>query len=1024
LRIASLGRLALAAVFLLCAARARGEELLGRTVVSVACVADGPFKKDEVAALVALKAGRPLTEEDTAATLRNLYATGHFADARIEAVADGDGVAVTVVLFAAYRIHPLVFTGNLPVSRAELRKALPFAPDALYSDASLEEGAAAIVRRLQADGYLSAHVRVDVTLDPERFRARVTYTIQAGPSALAVAPLFDGDTAPFSGAELARSLKLKPGTRFRESVARADATRLMEFLHERDYYRALVELIAVQPVEGGHLMPVYRLRVGPRVVFEASGMKPKKLAKDLHALAETQPIEEELVLQYVEGRKEALQRSGHYRATVTYVFDARSDPTVTRIAVNVVEGPKFFVEAVKFEGNASVRDRRLYDLMATHRKGLPLLAPGRLVDSVLAADAETILAYYQSEGFIRAKVLPPRVEDGVKPGGLIVTVAVTEGPRAFVEARVIEGAEHLDQETAVKLLTVKEGSAFNPNAVRQDVGVVSSWYHDHGYREAAVRDSMALSDDGTKARVTYAVEEGDKSFFGKTIVRGNTRTRTSAIERLVAWMEGEPVSEAKLLDTQRALSRAGVFRRVEVRPQRPDPSRQTRNVEIEVEEGRPWSLLYGVGYRYAPGAPNTTGGNTSDPYVSGGVSYNNVLGRMISAGVEAQYAPFSRLGRLQVSLREPFFFGTSYPLNVFGFYSRELIQDVELERTGVAVNSSKIVSRGLRIGLTTTYQLIRPTNPESFSVIDQIGLPAINRPIDELSIGPDVLFDRRDDIIDPHKGYYLSAAYKYASARPVNPPVAYPLPDVTVRFSRFSTQATGFLDLGRRWTLVASARVGGAFDVSPDNSPIPIAERLFAGGRSTDRAFDTDLLGVPASAGSPLDPNQTVDYSTIATPKTSTGAGSCATVYPHGFPNPPSGSSAAPADYDCTVGPRIVGGKGFLGLNVELRIPIAGNLGAVVFYDAAQVWSDLSQVSLRFEGASGLRQGAGFGLRFMTPIGPARVEYGWPLMARTIPFSIVQVDVDSRGRAFLVNVFGQDRVRESGHFFFSIGYPF
>jgi len=1022
LRVARLGRLALAAALLFPAARAGGEELSGRIISSVSCVADGAFKKDEVAALVTLKAGRALSDEDTAATLRNLYATGHFADARIEAVAEGDGVAVTVVLFMAYRIHPLVFTGKLPVSRAELRKALAFAPDALYSDASLEEGAVAISRRLQAEGYLSARVTVDVALDRERFRARVTYAIEAGPAALADAPIFDGDTAPFSAPELTRSLKLKPGTRFRESVARADATRLAEFLHGRDYYRALVELIAVQPVDSGRLTPVYRVRVGPRVLFEASGMKPKKLAKDLHALAETQPIEEELVLQYVEGRKDALQRSGHYRATVTYVFDAKSDPSVTRIAVTVVEGPKFFVEAVKFEGNDSVPDRKLYDLMATHRKGLPLLAPGRLVDSVLSADAETMLAYYQSEGFIRARVPPPHIENGVKPGGLVVTVAVTEGPQAFVEAPSLEGAEHLDPETAAKLLKVKEGAAFNPNAVRQDVGAVTSWYHDHGFREAAVRDSVALSEDGRKARVTYAVEEGDKTYFGKTIVKGNTRTRTSAIERLVAWKEGEPVSEAQILDTQRALSRAGVFRRVEVRPQRPDPSRQTRNVEVDVEEGRPWSLLYGVGYRYAPGAPNT-GGSTSDPYLTGGVSYNNLLGRMISAGLEAQYAPFSKLGRLQVSLREPFFFGTSYPLNLFGFYSRELIQDVELERTGVALNSSKIVARGLRVGLTTTYQLIRPTNPESFSVIDQISLPAINRPIDEIGVGPDILFDRRDDIIDPHSGYYLSGAYKYASAKPVNPPVAFPLPDVTVRFSKFSTQATGFLDLGRHWTLVASARVGGTFGVTPDDSPIPVAERFFAGGRSTERAFDTDLLGIPGATT--LDPNQTVDYSTIATPKTSTGAGSCATVYPHGFPNPPGGSSASPADFDCTVGPRIVGGKGFLALNVELRIPIAGNLGAVIFYDAAQVWRDFSQVSLRFEGASGLRQGAGLGLRFMTPIGPARVEYGWPLMARTIPFSIVQVDTEARtGRAFIVNVFGQDTVKEAGHFFFSIGYPF
>ena len=44
--------------------------------------------------------------------------------------------------------------------------------------------------------------------------------------------------------------------------------------------------------------------------------------------------------------------------------------------------------------------------------------------------------------------------------------------------------------------------------------------------------------DGTSAEVVYEVEEGVRSFFGKTIVRGNTRTGTDRITRLVTWMYG------------------------------------------------------------------------------------------------------------------------------------------------------------------------------------------------------------------------------------------------------------------------------------------------------------------------------------------------------------------------------------------------------------------------------------------------------------------------------------------------------
>ena len=184
---------------------------------------------------------------------------------------------------------------------------------------------------------------------------------------------------------------------------------------------------------------------------------------------------------------------------------------------------------------------------------------------------------------------------------------------------------------------------------------------------------------------------------------------------------------------------------------------------------------------------------------------------------------------------------------------------------------------------------------------------------------------------------------------------------------------------------------------------MPIGEQFLAGGRSTNRAFDNEVLGIP---------KETVDYSTIATPHTGSGKGSCASAYPD------------LSTYDCDVGPRIVGGNGFLAFNVELRIPIAGNLGGVLFYDAAQVWKQFSQIRFQFEGERGLRQGVGFGLRYMTPIGPVRVEYGWPVKARTIPFDIVQPVYDSHGNVIGFNVLGHDTVKEKGRFFFSIGYPF
>jgi outer membrane protein assembly factor BamA len=126
------------------------------------------------------------------------------------------------------------------------------------------------------------------------------------------------------------------------------------------------------------------------------------------------------------------------------------------------------------------------------------------------------------------------------------------------------------------------------------------------------------------------------------------------------------------------------------------------------------------------------------------------------------------------------------------------------------------------------------------------------------------------------------------------------------------------------------------------------------------------------------------------------------------------------AGYDCDAGPRIVGGNGFLGLNAEFRFPILGNLGGTVFYDAAQVWKKPGDIRVALEGEDGLRQGVGVGLRYMTPIGPVRVEYGWPLDARTVPFNIKLLEENRDVR----DTIPAGARKEKGQFFFSIGYPF
>jgi outer membrane translocation and assembly module TamA len=55
-------------------------------------------------------------------------------------------------------------------------------------------------------------------------------------------------------------------------------------------------------------------------------------------------------------------------------------------------------------------------------------------------------------------------------------------------------------------------------------------------------------------------------------------------------------------------------------------------------------------------------------------------------------------------------------------------------------------------------------------------------------------------------------------------------------------------------------------------------------------------------------------------------------------------------------------------------MPVWGKLGAVVFLDYGNVWAG----TFDFEPGN-LRYALGPGLRYMTPIGPARIDFGWQL---------------------------------------------
>ena len=69
-----------------------------------------------------------------------------------------------------------------------------------------------------------------------------------------------------------------------------------------------------------------------------------------------------------------------------------------------------------------------------------------------------------------------------------------------------------------------------------------------------------------------------------------------------------------------------------------------------------------------------------------------------------------------------------------------------------------------------------------------------------------------------------------------------------------------------------------------------------------------------------------------------------------------------------------IGGNSMLAFSEEIRRIVKGNLGAVLFIDGGNVWADSWSINL-----SDLHYAAGMGLRYQTPIGPIRFDFGYQL---------------------------------------------
>ncbi|HXI14021.1 MAG TPA: outer membrane protein assembly factor BamA [Thermoanaerobaculia bacterium] len=924
------------------------------TIRSVSFRTDAAFDVKPLTTLVTMEQGSAYSIRGVQRAIESLYATGDFRDIQVDAVDAGGVVDLTFILSLNYRIGTVVVEGL--GDRDGARRKIEIKSGEVLRLTAVDRNAEDLRKDLVKNGYLTATVDPETTFARQENRADVIFHTTSGKQAIVGAVLLEGDLAPFTREKLLEQMKRGPGKVFRPDEAKRDADRIENFLVRKDHRRAEVRYLGEQiDAPGGEVTTRYRVAVGPVVKVEVSGV-PRRSIRRLIPFRRSEGYTQDVLVRAEERIRTEYQTRGHFLASVDYEEKlVGSDWIVT---FNVNPGKKYQVREVRFEGNQQLDDGKLEGVVATAPPGgvrrivaSLLRRPTGITPDQLSADRDALESYYKLDGFSEAIVSPPLTAT-TADGALNVTFPIVEGPRTVVTAVAVEGNEQIETRKLPQL-SLKVGNALNPLLLSQDIVSLQTFYSDRGNVEIQVTPDVQYSEGKTAAKVLYKLAEGTRVRTGNVIADGNSYTDSYVILRKAGIKPGQPFSFRNLFEAQRDLYRLGIFQRVDIQPDQSATATGTRNVKIEVEEGKNLTIAGSVGF--SSGEALRT---------SASITHRNLFGKGRYLGLDASVSLPEK--RYSATYREPFIFGYDIPTQ-FTIYKRDTTRntrdfELAINRYGVFVEASRVFREQTRWSVRYEYRVVSTPcrekegrDPKVCEDLTIIGREDTRARIS--SVTPSFFWDKRDDQIDPKRGFFSNASLEYAF------PILKSSGEVDdqARFLKQYAQGAWYIGLSRRTLVALSARLGlihaqGGRSMEDDNR-VPYSERFFSGGETSHRAFSLDTLGIlePAGSNPCRDPNPRETIRRICNDD-----GEVTDIFP-------------------------IGGNGLLLLSAEYRFPIFGSLSGGLFVDAGNVWRRIGDVAF-----DELRYGVGAGIRYLTPVGPIRIDYGYKLdrVENENPFAI------------------------------------
>jgi outer membrane protein insertion porin family len=907
------------------------------------------------------QANQPLDRKKIRASVQKLFATRQFQDIQVEAEKNQRG-EVTLVFVAEenYFVNG-IFVDGVPQhapTATQLINATKMELGELYTQAKLDAAKQNMQRLLLDNGYYHSTVASSDKRDPDTQRVDLFFHIQPGALAKVGKVTFRGDSG-FQQTELPGITKLHPGDKVSAAHVRRALERLRKRYQRRDRLEAQVAVVErIYHPDSNAIDYTFGIDRGPKIDVKVEGAHLRKgLVKKYVPIYEENAVDDDLLNEGRRNIRDYFQTKGFFDVKVDF-GRKQVDPDERLVFYDVDKGEQHKLVQVAFEGNNYFDGETLLERMQVQPANY-LLRHGRYSQSFLSRDVQNLEALYKANGFQQVKIKSEAQDDYMgEKGRMRAVVHIDEGQQTRVAKLAFEGNETIPEQELRTLINISEGQPFSDASVAGDREAVLTEYLNRGFPDARFNVvSKLASTDPPRMNVSYKITEGKRLFVDRVLVSGLDHTRDYIVQRELQVREGQPLSQRDMLDTQRRLYDLGIFNRVNIAVQNPEGDLAAKNVLLNVEEAKRYTFKYGLGFEVQTGTGQ--GANLPQPRtgISPRVSFD--VTRLNFRGRDQTLSLKTRFGRLQqralISFDAPRWWGReNLRFSLTGFYdSTRDVNTFTAERIEGSPQVQQVWSRAGGNIVTSmvykfTYRRVK-VDPNSLK-IDPNLIPLLSRPVRVGMPGFTWIHDKRDDPVDAHRGSFST----------FDAGVSDSIFGSEANFSRFLMQNATYRPAGKKkYVLARNTRIGIAdpFGANRILNFIPLPERFFAGGGNSLRGFAFNQAG-------PRD---------LQT----------------GFP---------------------LGGEALFVNQIELRTPplpfpfVDENLSAVLFHDmgnvfttAKDMWPGLFKVGQDSKqncqnltanvpcDFNYMSHALGAGLRYRTPIGPVRVDFGYNLNPPIFP---------------------------------------